>query len=85
MVEGGGGAEGAEESGEESEGEGEEGEEEGGEGEEGAAAERRVFFVGAGATKEEKRAHKAAVKEAARERRKTKLPKHLKKKSCSSK
>ena len=43
-----------------------------------------VFFVGKDATKEEKKAHKATVKEAARERRKNKLKKHVKRKACSS-
>jgi RIO kinase 1 len=52
--------------------------EEGG-GEEGTA--REAQYVRRGSTKEEQKAHRAAVKEAAREKRKNKLPKHLKKKA----
>jgi len=61
-------------------------EEEGGEGEgegegggDGAAA-----FTKKGATKEERKAHQAAVKAANREKRKTKIPKHVKKRSVKA-
>jgi RIO kinase 1 len=69
---------------EEEEGEGGEDEEEGGqEGEDGEEGGRGggAQYVRRGSTKEEQKAHRAAVKEAAREKRKNKLPKHLKKRA----
>jgi RIO kinase 1 len=64
-------------SGSDGDGDGEEGEEVEGEGS--AAA-----FTKKGATKEERKAHQAAVKAANREKRKTKLPKHVKKRSVKA-
>eukprot|EP00759_Apiculatamorpha_spiralis_P050584 PhF_6_TR4830/c0_g1_i1/m.6711/K07178/RIOK1; RIO kinase 1 len=58
--------------------------EEGEEGEEGEeTAERKAKAVPL--TKEEKKQHRKEIKEANREKRKTKVPKHLKKKKCGKK
>jgi len=70
-----------EDSSKEEEEEEEEGEGEGEDGPSGGGDRRVVIPI----TKEEKKAHRAAVKEANRERRKTKVPKHLKKKKCGKK
>jgi RIO kinase 1 len=60
----------------------EEGSEEEGEGEEDKAALGEVGWTRKDAeTKDEKKAHKAAVKAAAREKRKVKMPKHVKKRA----
>ncbi len=83
-------AEGQEEKEEEEEdhdgdGEEEEEDEEGGGSSDGSGSEggeaREAHYVRRGSTKEEQKAHRAAVKEAAREKRRNKMPKHLKKRA----
>ena len=69
----------ASDSGMDEEEEGAEDDEEDWEGGERGGRQREVFFVKKFASKEEKAAHKTAVKEAKREKRKTKVPKSVKK------